>query len=208
MTFQAKDAARCAGWMARSPLMRLGALALCLLLVAGCAATMKVQPKYLPYTPSEFYPDNLSARPSVPNTVARGVSNQDTLLVTGMVNGQPSTDYPFRLTAGDLRRGQALFNGICAPCHGRTGEGNGVVVQRGFSQPPNFNTDRLRTAPPGHFFDVITNGLGAMPPYGPIVQAPDRWRITGYIRALQLSQDARVSDVPADTQNQIKSGGQ
>lgn len=187
---------------------RLSALALCLLLVAGCATTMKVQPKYLPLAPSDYYPDNLSARPQVPNTVARGVSSQDTLLVTSMVNGQPSADFPFPLTAGDLRRGQALFNGICGPCHDRAGTGNGVVVQRGFSQPPTFHSDRLRSAPPGHFFDVITNGFGAMPAYGPIVQAPDRWRIIGYIRALQLSQNARLSDVPANMQNQIKSGGQ
>jgi mono/diheme cytochrome c family protein len=191
-----------------SLLARLGILTLCLVVVSGCATTMKVQPKYLPLAPSEFYPDNQSARSAPANTVARGLVGQDQLLTTGMQNGQPATQFPFPLTAGDLQRGQQLFNGICAPCHDRAGTGNGVVVQRGFSQPPAFHSDRLRSAPPGHFFDVITNGFGAMPAYGPIVQAPDRWRIIGYIRALQLSQDAKSSDVPADMQNQIQSGGQ
>ena len=125
------------------------------------------------------------------------------LLLTGMVNGQPADVFPFPLTAADLQRGQALFNGICAPCHDRAGTGDGVVVERGFTPPPTFHSDRLRSAPAGHFFDVITNGFGAMPAYGPIIQVPDRWRIMGYIRALQLSQDATLEDVPPNLRDQL-----
>lgn len=189
---------------------RLGKIlvpALCLLVMliaAGCATTMKVQPKYLPLTFSEFYSDHQSSRPPVPNTQARGQVSQDPALTTGMVNGQPVTTFPFALTASDLQRGQSLFNGICVPCHDRAGTGNGVVVQRGFTQPPTFHSDRLRNAPPGHLFDVISNGFGTMPAYGPILQVPDRWRIAGYIRALQLSQNGRLDDVPPDQRNQIK----
>lgn len=183
-------------------------LGFCLLAAAGCAATMKVQPKYLPLSYSDFYPDHQASRNPAANTVARGMVFTDTALMTGMVNGQPVNEFPFPLTRADLQRGQTLFNGICAPCHDRAGTGNGVVVQRGFTKPPTFHADRLRNAPPGHFFDVITNGFGAMPTYGPILQVPDRWRIIGYIRALELSQNATTNDVPPDMRSQIQSGGQ
>jgi mono/diheme cytochrome c family protein len=185
----------------------LAILGVCLLLAAGCASTMKVQPKYGPLAYSEFYSDHAASRNPPANTVPRDITASDPALLTGMVNGQPVADFPFPLTRADLQRGQTLFNGICAPCHGRTGMGNGVVVQRGFSAPPTFHDDRLRNAPPGHYFDVITNGFGAMPSYGQILQVPDRWRVIGYIRALQLSQNAKLSDVPPDMQNQIKAGG-
>jgi mono/diheme cytochrome c family protein len=178
------------------------------LLLAGCATTMKVQPKALPLSRSDFYPDQLSSRYPPASTVAHGLVSTDPAFATGMVNGQPVTTFPYPLTRDDLVRGETLFNGICAPCHGRVGTGDGVVVQRGFTRPPTFHQDRLRNAPPGHYFDVITNGFGAMPAYGPILQVEDRWRIIGYIKALQLSQDAKLSDVPADQQNQIKGGGQ
>ncbi len=179
------------------------------LLLAGCATTMKVQPKYLPLKPSDFYSDKLSSRYPPANTVAHGLlASADPAFTTGMLNGQPVTTFPYPLTRDDLLRGETLFNGICAPCHSRAGTGDGVVVQRGYTRPPTFHQDRLRNAPPGHFFDVITNGFGAMPAYGPILQVQDRWRIIGYIKALQLSQDARLSDVPADQQNQIQGGGQ
>ncbi len=176
------------------------------LLLAGCATTMKVQPKYLPDSASEFYPDHTAAQVPPANTVARGQVISDTTLLTGKTNGQAATDFPFPLTRDDLVRGQSLFNGICAPCHDRVGTGNGVVVQRGFSKPPSLQADNIRNMPAGQIFDVITNGFGAMPPYGPILQAPDRWRVIGYLRALQLSQNAKIGDVPANMQNQIKAG--
>jgi mono/diheme cytochrome c family protein len=182
-----------------------------LLLLAGCATTMKAQPKYTPYSYSEFYPDHTSARQPPANTVARDVTTgQDQVLMTGMANGQPVTDFPFPMTADDLRRGETLFNGICAPCHDRAGTGNGVVVERGFTHPPTLHSDAIRNMPVGQLFDVITNGFGAMPSYGPILQPPDRWRVIAYIRALELSQNATLNDVPQDQRNQIKPpvGGQ
>lgn len=186
-------------------LTALVALGLALLL-AGCATTMKVQPKYLPDSFSEFYPNGAAAQAPPANTVARGQVISDTGLFTGKVNGQPVNDFPFPLTRDDLVRGQSLFNGVCAPCHDRVGTGNGVVVQRGFTKPPSLQADNIRAMPPGQLFDVITNGFGVMPPYGPILQVPDRWRVIGYLRALELSQNARMGDVPPDLQNQIKPG--
>ncbi len=183
---------------------KLLALAGVLLLLAGCSTTMKVQPKYPPLAYSEFYADHQSARQPPANTVARDVTiGQDQVLLTGKVNGQPVTEFPFRLTADDLRRGQSLFDGICAPCHGLAGMGDGVVVDRGFTRPPSLHSDTIRNMPPGQLFDVVTNGFGAMPPYGPILQAPDRWRVIGFIRALELSQNATLNDVPPDQRGQI-----
>jgi mono/diheme cytochrome c family protein len=179
-----------------------------LLLAAGCAATMKQQPKYLPLEFTEFYPDNQSARVPPTATIARGLVISDTLLTTGKVNGQPVNEFPFQMSKEDLQRGQSLFNGICAECHDRVGTGQGVVVQRGFSAPLTYHSDQVRNMPVGQMFDIVTNGFGAMPAYGPILQVPDRWRVIAYIRVLQLSQNAKLSDVPPDMQGNIKPGGQ
>jgi mono/diheme cytochrome c family protein len=122
------------------------------------------------------------------------------------VNGQLATAFPFPITAADLDRGQQRFDIYCSPCHGRTGEGNGMVVQRGYKQAANYHIDRLRQAPVGYFFEVMTNGFGAMPDYRSQVSVEDRWRIIAYIRALQLSQDAKTSDVPADELRKLGGG--
>jgi len=118
------------------------------------------------------------------------------MMYEGKVDGQPSTVFPFKIDKDALDRGQERFNVYCSPCHGRTGEGNGMVVQRGYRQAASFHTDRLRDSQPGYFFDVITNGFGVMPDYRAQIAPRDRWAIVAYIRALQYSQHAPSSDVP------------
>ncbi len=158
---------------------------------------MHRDPKLEPLTESDFFPNAMASRPQVEGTVARGQLHADTYFYTGMINGQPGNEMPFPATRQVLERGQQRFDIYCTPCHSLMGDGNGVIVQRGYRRPPSFHTDRLRQAPLGHFFDVMTNGFGAMPDYAAQVPPADRWAIVAYIRALQLSQDATRSDVPA-----------
>jgi len=165
---------------------------------------MHDQPKYIPMRASDFYPDKRSERPYVEGTVPAGEFEDGSPLYTGM-DGQAPIDYfPMTISAADMKRGQERYGIFCAPCHGSIGDGNGMIVQRGFRQSASFHIDRLRTSPPGHYFDVITHGFGAMPDYAAQVSPRDRWRIIAYIRALQLSQHASVSDVPAAQRGQIK----
>lgn len=173
-------------------------LLLGVMLLAGCQA-MADQPRYDPYEPSNFFADGLSARPLVENTVPRGKLPPDNeALMAGTEGGQPVADFPVDITEELVTRGQQRYNIYCTPCHGYTGEGNGMAVQRGFPAPQSFHQDRLRTAPPGYFFQVITNGFGRMPPYNVQVNVEDRWAITAYVRALQLSQSAPAGELPAD----------
>jgi len=187
---------RSASWWARALLVSCVGI-----LLAGCHTDMWVQDKIQkPYQGDTFFPNGSSARPEVTGVVAHGEYHPEDVLYTGMDHGKLATAFPFRITRADLARGQDQFNVFCAPCHGRLGYGNGMIAQRGFAvriQPGNYHTDRLRKMPVGHFFDVITNGFGMM--YGYAARIPDvkdRWRIVAYIRALQLSQHAPVSDVP------------
>lgn len=166
---------------------------------------MHDQPRYKPYAQSDFYADQRSARPPVEGTVARGHLNEDTYLYTGKVNGQAGEVFPFPVTAEVLARGQERFNIYCSPCHSRLGDGNGMIVQRGLKQPPSYHIDRLRKVPAGYFFDVITNGFGQMQDYSAQIPVKDRWAIVAYIRALQLSQNAKIEDLPAAEQAQLKS---
>ena len=176
----------------------------CALMMLGCQK-MAVQPAYRPFSPSDLFPDGTSARPVPADTVAVGHLQDDTLRFTGKdVSGQDSTVFPFPVTRDVLTRGQQRFNIYCVPCHGFTGDGDGVVVQRGFNPPPSYNTDRLRQAPVGHFFDVVTNGIGAMPSYADQIPVDDRWAIIAYIRALQLSQNATLNQVPPDAAAQLE----
>src|SRR5271155_1666980 len=140
------------------------------MLAAGCRLDMHVQPKYLPEEPSNFFDDGRSERQPVPGTVARGQLHLDELLYTGKVDGVESKEFPFPITRTDLERGRERFNIYCTPCHDYTGSGHGMIVQRGFPPPPSFHIDRLRAAPPGHFFDVMTNGFGAMYSYAARVE--------------------------------------
>jgi mono/diheme cytochrome c family protein len=168
------------------------------LLSAGCRQDMHLQPKYNPEVPSTFFADGRSERPPVTGTVARGQLRIDELLYRGRVNGVTADVFPFPITAQDLARGRERFNIYCTPCHDYTGSGDGMIVQRGFPPPPSYHIDRLRQAPVGHFFEVITNGLGIMYSYASRISPEDRWRIVAYIRALQRSQHASASDVPAE----------
>ncbi|HEV3139107.1 MAG TPA: cytochrome c [Vicinamibacterales bacterium] len=172
--------------------------------LSSCRQDMHDQPKYVPLRESAFFGDARSARPLVPGTVARGRLNDDTLLYTGKVNGADTEVFPFPITDATLARGQERFNIYCSPCHGRTGQGDGMVVRRGYRRPPTFHQDRLRTAAVGHFFDVITNGFGAMPDYAAQIPADDRWAIVAYVRALQLSEHATLADVPAADREKLR----
>jgi hypothetical protein len=163
---------------------------------AGCRQDMHDAPRYDPLEYSDVLPGNSSAQPLVDGTVARTDVIDDDLLTTGKVNGQPSPVFPFPITSTDMDRGQERYNIYCSPCHGRTGEGNGMVVQRGFRQAASYHIDRLRQAPPGYIFGVITDGFGAMPDYHAQIAPDDRWRIVAYIRALQLTHTGTADDVP------------
>jgi mono/diheme cytochrome c family protein len=166
--------------------------------VVGCRQDMHDQPKYIPLRQSSFFGDERSARPIVQGTVARGQLHDDVLLFTGKIGSADATVFPFRVDEKVMARGHERFDIYCSPCHGRTGQGDGMVVRRGYRRPPTFHQDRLQSAPVGHFFDVITNGFGAMPDYATQIPPADRWAIVAYLRALQLSEHATLADVPAD----------
>jgi hypothetical protein len=166
------------------------------MLLSGCRLDMHVQPKYLPYEPTDFFGDGRSERPVIPGTVARGHLHDDELFYTGMENGVVADKFPFPITKADIERGRQRYNIYCTPCHDYTGNGQGMIVQRGFPPPPSFHIQRLREAPAGHFYEVITNGYGVMFSYAARVEPADRWRIAAYIRALQLSEHAALADVP------------
>jgi hypothetical protein len=175
---------------------RMMCLAAFALLFAGCRMDMHQQPKYLPYEPTTFFADGRSERPVVPGTVARGQLRLDELLYTGKENGVVANRFPLPITREDLERGRQRYNIYCTPCHDYTGSGQGIVVQRGFPPPPSYHIDRLRQAPVGHFFDVMSNGYGSMYSYASRIEPEDRWRIAAYIRVLQLSEHATEQDVP------------
>jgi mono/diheme cytochrome c family protein len=168
---------------------------LALLAVTGCRQDMHNEPKFYPQRGSTLFADGRSVRPQVEDTVARGQQNEDSYFRTGLQNGQEGNALPFPVTMDVLARGQERYNIYCTPCHSRVGNGVGMIVQRGYSRAGNFHTARLETAPLGHFFNVITNGYGAMPDYAAQVKPADRWAIVAYIRALQLSQNAQQGDV-------------
>lgn len=165
--------------------------------LAGCRQDMADQPRYGPLAPSDFFGDGRSARPLVPGTVARGQLREDELFYTGKSGKVFAKELPFPVTYQVIERGHERFNIYCTPCHDRIGSGNGMIVQRGLRRPPSYHIDRLREAPVGYFYDVISNGFGAMPDYAARIAPKDRWAIVAYIRALQFSQHATLDDVPA-----------
>ena len=158
-------------------------------LAAACRQDMHDAPRYEPLEASAFFGDGGSARALVANTVPRGYLREDELLYSGKCRASSPTCSRWPVTADVMARGQERYNVFCSPCHGRTGVGNGMIVQRGFRQPPSFHEQRLRDAPAGYFFDVMTNGFGAMQDYAAQVPVADRWAIAAYIRALQLSHE-------------------
>jgi mono/diheme cytochrome c family protein len=182
-------------------------LAIGVVFLAGCRQDMQDQPKYKYLRPSVSFADGRSARPLVQGTVARGQLREDSVFYTGMVQGpngpEPATEFPIAITRQVIDRGQERFNIYCSPCHGQIGNGLGMVVQRGFKQPPSYHIDRLRQVGVGHFYDVITNGYGAMWNYAAQIEPRDRWAIAAYIRVLQASQDTRIDDLPPDEKSKL-----
>lgn len=179
-------------------------------MASGCRQAMYDQPKYKPLAPSNLFANGTSARLLEVGTIARGQLQDDELLETGRIDGELADQFPFPIGRADLERGRQRYNIYCSPCHGDRGDGRGMIVQRGFPQPPPFygryttspkGTEPtyadLREAPAGHFFDVITHGHGVMYSYASRVDVPDRWKIAGYIRALQLSQYATADELRA-----------
>jgi mono/diheme cytochrome c family protein len=172
----------------------VAALLLAAALGAGCRQDMHDQPRYEPLEASDFFGDGMSARPLIEDTVARGHLRENPALYTGLDSaGQPMAELPVPLTRELLTRGRERFGIYCTPCHGLLGNGEGMVVRRGFKQPTSFHAQRLREEAVGYFFDVATNGFGVMPSYATMIPVEDRWAIAAYIQALQLSQDAPTS---------------
>lgn len=176
-----------------------------LFLAPGCRylkQDMADQPKNTPLSPSDFFDDGRSGRPLVENTVARGSIADDGLFVP-----KDSSVFPLPVDRELLERGQDRYKIFCTPCHGLQGDGNGMVAMRGMKHPPSFHQDRLRQAPNGYFFDNITNGFGAMYGYSAQIPPRDRWAIIAYVRALQLSRNAKVADLPAELREKLNGPG-
>jgi hypothetical protein len=156
------------------------------------------QPRYKPYAASSFFADGKSARALPAGTVPRGFLREDRHLHRGMTDDTTfARSFPAPVTRATLDRGRERYNIYCTPCHDYVGTGRGMVVRRGFKQPPSFHQDRLRDAPVGYLFDVMTNGFGTMSSYATQVPAGDRWAIAAYVRALQYSQNAKLAELPA-----------
>jgi len=199
--------------------------ALVLLIASGCRQEMAEQPYYRPLAPSRFFDNRMSARDLVPGTVARGDLQGEPELATGIrgeayaaegiglpvartdLDQKPYVkEFPFPVTEAVLARGRQRYNIYCIVCHGPLGYGDGIVVQRGFTQPPSYHTERLREAPPGYFVDVIARGYGSMPDYATHVPPADRWAIAAYLRALQFSQHAPLDELPEAVKQRLLRG--
>jgi mono/diheme cytochrome c family protein len=172
--------------------------------VSACRQDMHDNPKYKPYRDGGMrqLPEGTVARGSLDLVVAAPKAP-----VTGQASGAvtPGEDgFPFKITKEILDRGESRFNITCLPCHGKLGDGKGMIALRGFRQPPTYHQDRLRNAPTSHFYDVMTNGFGAMPAYSEVVTPEDRWKIIAYIRALQKSQSVNVNELAEDDRKKLE----
>jgi mono/diheme cytochrome c family protein len=171
---------------------------------SACRQDMHDQPKFIPLRSSGFFADGRSERPLIEGTVARGHLDDDSAYYTGKgPGGKPLDAFPFPVTGDVIARGRQRFDIYCSPCHGRLGDGDGMIVRRGFRRPPSYHIDRLRNAPDGYLYGVISTGFGAMQDYAAQIEPRDRWAIVAYIRALQLSQNATIADVPAEARAQL-----
>ncbi len=179
----------------------------------GCEGTTDIerlrqemynQSRFEPLEKNSFFSDNRSSRPWIKGTVARGHLRIDAHLYTGIVDGKPAETFPFPITRDVILRGRERYNIYCSPCHGYEGDGRGMVVRRGMKQPPSYHIERLQNETPGYFFDVMTNGFGAMYSYASRIKPRDRWAIIAYVQALQLSQNATLDDVPADVRQRLE----
>jgi mono/diheme cytochrome c family protein len=184
----------------------IGLVAALGMVAAGCRQDMHQAARYDPLERSDFYADQRSSRPLVEGTVARGFLRDDARFYAGKDGATLVSDIPTPVTKELLVRGQDRFDVYCSPCHGRTGEGNGMIVQRGLKQPPSFHTERLRAQVDGYYYDVMTNGFGAMQDYSAQVAPQDRWAIVAYVRALQYSRRVNVADLPEAERAKIQSG--
>ena len=190
--------------VARAEKIRLVlALVPVLAFAAGCRQDMHDTPRYEAYEASTIFADNRASRIPPAGTVARGWERDDEALYTGKIAGQAVDECPFAIGRDELLRGQQRFNIYCTPCHGRLGDGNGMVVSRGLRQAASYHQDRLREEKLGYFYDVITNGFGAMQGYAEQIPVRDRWLIVAYVRTLQMSQHASVNDVPAEHRGEL-----
>jgi mono/diheme cytochrome c family protein len=189
--------------------------------IGGCRQDMHNQPKFIPLRSSEFYSDRRSARYPVPGTIPqmedknidREQLDPNSYFLTGKHGNIYGNELPF--PAADpadrervLVRGQERYKIYCTPCHSELGDGNGMIVQRGYKRPPSFHVQRLRNAPLGYFYDVISNGFGGMPDYAAQIKPADRWAIAAYIRALQYSQNATEADVPPADRDKLNKPGE
>jgi mono/diheme cytochrome c family protein len=172
--------------------------------LTACHRNMVEQPKFLPDQQNHDFPNEQVDRNPVEHTVPRGPVDDGSVFYTGKTGDVLATTFPVPVTLDLVRQGQETFNVNCSMCHGRDGYGEGIVVQRGFPQPPSFHSERLRNAPVGHFFQVITNGYGVMYPFGSRIAPENRWAIISYIRALQLSQDATPDRIEATDKTQLE----
>lgn len=187
-----------------SAVLILGAL----LAASGCRRDMQDQPKYKPLRESLFFADGRSSRPTPAGTVARDELNATDEFHSGSSDQGFLQSFPTPVTISFLHRGRDRYDIFCSPCHSRTGDGDGMIHRRGFWIPPSLHTDRLRTVPPGYLFQVVNNGFGAMPGYKEqIVEVKDRWAIVAYIRALQLSRNGSVADVPESVSQELQRQG-
>ncbi len=176
-------------------------LVIAVLILSGCRPEQEMarQPSYKPYQSSEFFEDGMSARPLIEGTVSRGSIDRDPFLMTGKIGNVSVDRFPFEITEQVILRGRERYDAYCSMCHGRDGYGRGMVVRRGFKAPPSFHAPEIRQKAVGHYFDVITNGYGGMPPHSSIVAVTDRWAIAAYMRALQLSQNPDGTSAPETT---------
>lgn len=178
-----------------------------MLALTACRRDMGHQAYHRPLDASSVFADGRASRPLPQHTIARGDLRGDELFFTGHVDGKPVDLFPEPVTQAMLERGRQRYDIYCSVCHGRTGEGNGMIVRRGFPTPASFHIDRLRAAPAGHFVEVINNGFGLMYSYASRVESADRWAIAAYIRALQLSQHAALADVPPADRAKLEQEG-
>lgn len=185
------------GWIGRA------IVALPLLVIAAACNDMADRSRVKPLEESRYFADRQSARPLPEGTVARGHLRDDELLHTGKINGQFADRFPFRVDAGVMNRGENRYTTFCSPCHGRLGDGTGMIVQRGFPKPNSFHADSLRLKPAGYYVDVITNGFGRMYSYAASVPVNDRWAIVAYIRALQMSRRVPLNELSPEEQRRI-----
>lgn len=202
------EAGRFGAWGlgSRSPKVRvLFAVTLLAAVLSSCRQDMHDQPRHEPLEASVLFADGRSSRPLIEGTVARGQLRADQELYTGLdAAGQFVSDLPIAVTRELLERGQSRFNAFCSPCHGRRGDGRGMVVQRGFKQPQSFHQARLRDTPVGYYYDVISRGFGEMSSYAAQLSSRDRWAIVAYVRALQVSRNVPLAALSDEERRQLE----